>query len=64
MAGFAGSRSADTAVAGFSAAKSVVTSMAVDKSEGCVKDKDVLRGVCDTACQPEQVEDQDPGISR
>ena len=30
--------------------KSVVTPMAVDKSEGCVKDKDFLPGVWDTAC--------------
>jgi hypothetical protein len=28
----------------------VVTSLAVDKSEDCVKDKSVLSGVCDTAC--------------
>ncbi len=39
-------------------------SLAVDKSEGVVKDKNVLSGVCDTACSPEKVEDQDPGISR
>src|SRR5215813_7261758 len=39
-------------------------SLAVDKSEGCVKDKSVLSGVCDTACSPEKVEDQAPGISR
>ena len=38
--------------------------MAVDKSEGVVKDKNVLSGVCDTACSPEKVEDQDSGISR
>jgi hypothetical protein len=38
--------------------------LAVDKSEGVVKDKNVLSGVCDTACSPEKVEDQDSGISR
>jgi hypothetical protein len=38
--------------------------LAVDKSEGVVKDKNVLSGVCDTACSPEKVEDQAPGISR
>jgi len=51
-------------VAGFAGPKSVVTPMAVDKSEGVVKDKNVLSGVCDTACSPEKVEDQDSGISR
>src|SRR5215469_11413197 len=44
--------------------ESGITSLAVDKSEGVVKDKNVLFGVCDTACSPEKVEDQDPGISR
>lgn len=38
--------------------------LALDKSEGVVKDKNVLSGVCDTACSPEKVEDQDSGISR
>ena len=39
-------------------------SLAFDKSEGVVKDKNVLSGVCDTACSPEKVEDRDLGISR
>jgi len=42
----------------------VITSLAVDKSEGVVKDKNFLSGVCDTTCSPEKVEDQAPGISR
>jgi hypothetical protein len=51
-------------MAGFAAPESVITSLAVDKSEGSVKDKDVLFGVCDTACGQRKVEDQDSGISR
>ena len=38
--------------------------MAADKGESFVKDRNVLPGVCDTACWPEEVEDHDPGISR
>jgi hypothetical protein len=55
---------ANPGVAGFAASEPVITSMAVDKSEGVVKDKNVLSGVGDTACSPEKVEDQDSGISR
>jgi len=36
----------------------------VDKGEGFVKGRDILSGVCDTACVPEKAEDQDSGISR
>jgi hypothetical protein len=39
-------------------------SLAVDKSGGYVKDKDVPVGVCDTACWSEKAEDKDSGISR
>jgi len=35
--------------------------VALDKGEGFVKDRDILSGVCDTACEPEKGEDQDPG---
>ena len=35
--------------------------VALDKGEGFVKGRDILSGVCDTACAPEKAENQDSG---